>query len=692
MLSSRAIAARLATAIIATTTVAIAGNSITYAAKPSGSGGGTSSPVTVIITAPSNGASVTSSLLISGSASTAAHGASIASVKVSVDSGAYQTAMGTTSWSVSVSNLSGGMHSITALAADSKGNTASASITVSVSTSTSSPSNTTATPPTSTMVWPRYPNAIVTGTYTLQGASSDSTYSVAKEQWAIDGAVVATGTSAYGLSYNWDTSTVPLGSHTVAYTTWNSAGASSSVSTPITVNTYSIKRVAVILYNFSNQTPPTTPQQVDDWTFGTTRSVAGYYRENSYGKLLLGGQYNTAGDVFGFYTIPYAEPTTASCDFNGWDGAAVRQATAAGVDLGGYDVYLLTASVPAGCGSGTGGGVEDIVPWNNPLSPDDWIAFAGHELGHSFGIHHHADSWTCVDTSGHSVQVGGACTSTEYGDPYDIMAAGNVEHMNAYEKGQLGFFGPGNAIAVTTPGTYSLAPLTAPSSAVQSIRIPRAWNASGTPIDFYYLEYRQPTAYDVAPPSVQDYDGVLIREAPDYSQAYTQSNLIDTTPGSMTYPGVHDNFDAPLKPGMYFQDLSVGISVTTLTVTSSGATIQVGFGAPSCVRVQPTVSMSTTSISAPPGTTIDYPFTVTNNDSPACGPSSIAVTSSLPLGFTQSPSTTTLSLCPSGATSSWMLYVTSTLTAAVGSYSFSETSINDSSGQYATASATIGVS
>lgn len=638
-------------------------------------------PPTVVIDSPANGATVTPSVTVTG---TAFDNVSVASVQVSLDGATFQTASGTTSWTDGLSSLSGGSHTITAKATDTSGNTANTSVSVTVNISVALP--------TSTILWPRYPNAVVAGAYTLEGASSDDITGVAREQWAVDGTVVATGTSSYGLSYSWDTSTVAQGVHTVTYTTWNATGASSSASQSITVSTHTIKRVAVILYNFENQAPPTTPQRVSNWTFGTSRSVAGFYQENSYGKMLLGGQYNTSGDVLGFYTIPYAEPTSATCDFGDWDAAALEQATAAGVDLNGYDVYLLTAAVPTGCGSGTGGGVEDIVPWNNPQTADQWIAFAGHELGHSFGIHHHADSWTCVDSNGHPVQVGGTCTSTEYGDPYDIMAAGQVEHMNAYEKGQLGFFGSGNASTVTTSGTYTLAPVTAPSPGVQSIRVPRAWDAKGNAVDFYYLEYRQPAAYDVPPSHAQDYDGILIREAPDYSQTTMQSNLIDTTPGSLTYPGVHDNFDAPLKPGMYFQDLSAGISVKTVSVSSSGATIQVSFGTPTCVRLAPTVSMSTTTLSGPPGATLDYPFAVTNNDSPACGPSDISVLSSVPLGFTQDPASTVLSgLYPSGATSSWMLYLTSPPTASIGSYTFGETASNASRGMSATIPAVLGV-
>ena len=695
-------ATRFSCALLAALAISVAGTAGALAAKPSGggstsggsTGGGRSkdtTPPTVTISTPTSGATVGSSQdTVAGSA---ADNVTVAAVAVSVDGGAYQPASGTTSWSNIIASLAAGSHTITAKATDGAGNSATASVSVSVAGSGGGGGGgSSATPPTSTITQPRYDGAVVAGTYTLSGYSSDSTYSIVKEQWSIDGAVVATGAYPASFSYNWDTTTAAQGAHTITYTSWNSAGASSSVSRPITVGTATVKRVAVILYNFSDQAPPTTPQQVTDWTFGSTRSIAGYYREESFGRLLLGGQYNTAGDVFGFYTIPYSFAGATSCDFANWEASALQQVQAAGANLGGYDVYTLTAAVPAGCGAGAGGGVQARVPWDNPTTADQWIAFAGHELGHSFGIHHHASSWTCTDSSGHPVQVSATCTSSEYGDPYDIMAVNQVEHMNVYEKAQLGFFKPSNMQTVTGSGTYTLAPSTAPSAAVQSIRIPRAWDSAGNPTDFYYLEYRQPTAYDVTPWAVTDYDGILIHEAPDASQTSTNSNLIDATPGSNGGGAVHDNFDAALVPGEYFQDAATGLSVETVSAGASGATVSVTMGTPTCHRVNPGVALSPSTQSGTAGSTVYYTVIVANNDSPACGASNFSVNSSQPAGFSQSPASMGVTgQYPAGATSSWLVGVTIPGNAAAGSYSFTETVVDSTSGATATITGTVSV-
>ena len=561
----------LARACVATLAAAVAAALLpaaTLAAKPSsGKTSADKTPPAVSITSPAAGASVSPSFTVSGSAW---DNVAVASVSLSVDGGAAQTASGTTSWTASVSNLGAGSHTLTARATDTSGNSASTSVSVTVSSN--------AAPPVSTISEPRYDGAVVSGSYTLVGGSSDGTYAVTREEWDVDGAAVATGTSPYGLSYTWDTTRVAQGSHTLTYSTWNSAGATSSVSRPVTVGSATVVRVAVILYNFSDQAPPTTPQTVSDWTFGSTRSVAGYYREDSFGRLLIGGHLNAAGDVFGFYTVPYAYPT-APCDFTPWEASALQQASANGFDQSQYDVVLLTAAVPAGCGSGTATANQDRVPWNDPQSADDWIAFAAHELGHSLGIHHHAGSWTCYDSAGTVVAVSANCTSYEYGDPYDIMGSGNVSHMNGYELAQIGVLRSGNVQTVTASGTYTLAPITAPSSGVQLIRVARAWDGGGNPTDWYYIEFRQPAAYDVPPPYVVDYDGVLIREAPDFSQTGTMSHLVDTTPGSITTAGEHDNFDAALVPGRSFSDSGAGVTISTVSCGSAGATVTISIAA-----------------------------------------------------------------------------------------------------------------
>src|SRR5437588_12823336 len=72
------------------------------------------SPVTVSISSPASGSTQNASFTASGSSATTARRASISSVQVSVDGGAYLAASGATSWSYAASGLATGSHTLTA--------------------------------------------------------------------------------------------------------------------------------------------------------------------------------------------------------------------------------------------------------------------------------------------------------------------------------------------------------------------------------------------------------------------------------------------------------------------------------------------------------------------------------------------------------------------------------------------------
>ena len=104
------------------------------------SSGTTNPPVdqqdpTVAIGFPSNGASVSGTITISG---TAADNVALSGVNISVDQGANQAVSGLASWTFSLDTdpLADGAHTLTATATDSSGRTGTASITVNVAHST----------------------------------------------------------------------------------------------------------------------------------------------------------------------------------------------------------------------------------------------------------------------------------------------------------------------------------------------------------------------------------------------------------------------------------------------------------------------------------------------------------------------------------------------------------------------------
>lgn len=88
------------------------------------SGGGDTTPPTVAITWPTNGASVSGTVTVSG---TAADNVAVSLVQVSIDNGSFSNAAsGTTSWSFSLdtASLSNASHTLVAEATDSSGHTA----------------------------------------------------------------------------------------------------------------------------------------------------------------------------------------------------------------------------------------------------------------------------------------------------------------------------------------------------------------------------------------------------------------------------------------------------------------------------------------------------------------------------------------------------------------------------------------
>jgi hypothetical protein len=83
----------------------------------------------VAITSPSNGATVSGTVSVTG---TASDNAGISKVEIAIDSGAFSPANGTSSWSFSLNttNLSNGTHTISAKATDTSANTKTTSISV----------------------------------------------------------------------------------------------------------------------------------------------------------------------------------------------------------------------------------------------------------------------------------------------------------------------------------------------------------------------------------------------------------------------------------------------------------------------------------------------------------------------------------------------------------------------------------
>jgi hypothetical protein len=315
------------------------------------------------------------------------------------------------------------------------------------------------------------------------------------------------------------------------------------------------RTVAVILFNFADDARrPYTAEQAREVVFTGRASVDTYLRESSYGRLGI------AGDVFGWYTIPDARE---GCRFAQWGRAAEAAARAAGVEVGSYQHRVFVfPHVPACDWSGMAE-LPGSLSWiNGELS----VRTVGHELGHNLGSHH-AGGLRCTAGS-IPVAVGGTCTLDEYGDPFDIMGAGE-RHTSNWNKARLGWLGVSNLATATASGTFTLAAQETPTTDIQLLRIPRRDGL------FYYLELRRPFGsffdnFALADPAVR---GISVRLAPDYSTT-VQSRLIDTTPSTNTFG------DAPLTAGRTFADPENGIWLVNRGIVAGKATLEISLGAP----------------------------------------------------------------------------------------------------------------
>ncbi len=328
----------------------------------------------------------------------------------------------------------------------------------------------------------------------------------------------------------------------------------STTNTTTTTTATMTKKVAVLLINFkSNTSQPWTTSHVNGLFFSNANSVANYFAEESYGKLQVTGR------VFPWMTI---SADTSTCGYRTWRDTAKAAAANAGIDLSTYTQIVYAFPRVWACGWPAIATLPGRDTWLNGTMT---LRISSHELGHNFGVHH-SSTMTCVDSSGTRVPLSSSCSTSEYGDPFDVMGRASTLHTHNWHRYQLGFHGTGDTRTVTTSGTYALGPAAFPTAAPKLLRVARPDGS------YLYLEYRRPygsyfETFSSTDPAV---NGVTIRIAPDLFKV--QSKLIDTQPSTSSFS------DAPLSAGRTFVDPIAKISVTTTSVSSSGASVKISMG------------------------------------------------------------------------------------------------------------------
>ncbi|HVF65735.1 MAG TPA: S-layer homology domain-containing protein [Casimicrobiaceae bacterium] len=303
-------------------------------------------------------------------------------------------------------------------------------------------------------------------------------------------------------------------------------------------------QVLVILIRYADTaTEPYTQAQIQGTTFTNTASVANYFRETSFGKHQL------AGVVTPWLTARFPRPTT--CNYSLVATEAQFLARNAGYNLANYQKYVYVFPSLPGCGwAGLGGGSQ---AWINQAANSLVI---GHELGHTFGLGH-ASSLDCGAST-----IGGTCTRSEYGDPYDVMGNSRAAHLNALHKDDLGYFGA-NEVKVHAGGTaiYQLSPIETPGGATYAVAIAASARRN------YWIEYRQPIGFDAALPA--GITGGALVHIGFPSDHGCDTCLLDMTPATTTFS------DASLPVGQTFIDSTTGLQIAVRARDASTLTVEV---------------------------------------------------------------------------------------------------------------------
>jgi chitodextrinase len=303
------------------------------------------------------------------------------------------------------------------------------------------------------------------------------------------------------------------------------------------------KSLAVLLFNFSNDVAqPWTPAYVRGVVFDSSNSVDEYLRDASYGQLSLNG------DVHGWYTI---DATNAGCAYSTWASQARSKATAAGVNLSAYQYVVYAFPQATSCGWAGLAYLPGTSSWINGAMT---LRVVSHEVSHNLGVHH-ASTLACSTGT-----FTGTCTQSEYGDPFTVMGSAQTRHHVNWHRAQLGWLT--DVQTVTTSGTY----LVTPAELSGTPRLVRVARSDGT---YLNLEFRQPWGiFDNFPAGDPVVNGVSIRIAPA-TTSIVQSKLVDATPGTATFS------DAALAVGQTVVDPTTGVSITTVSVGPSGASVSI---------------------------------------------------------------------------------------------------------------------
>ncbi len=403
------------------------------------------------------------------------------------------------------------------------------------------------------------------------------------------------------------------------------------------------KTVLVLSLQLTGQPAPAlSTEQLRQAVFTGANSANTYFQNVSNGQVGFVGRINPNGDIYGPLSIPMTA-NSPTCDHAVIRSQANTAAQNAGISITGYDhiVYFLGQRVSS-CswgGLGTVGGDPKYIWLNGSTGMQNNLL--QHEFGHNFGFNH-AQGLFCTE-NGTRVSISNTCEVSEYGDDFDVMGRG-TRHFGARSKFLTTSFKapwlPVNNLKTFNKDTENNTTFTLKSSTtfassgIQSIRIPRKTTLQGNQTvvtEYYYLEYSTNGTFNSMNTNGILANGILIRIGGDTTTTGSKTQLIDTTPNTITMS------DAQLTAGKSFTDPVLGLRITNLSDNGQSAQVRIHFDeiykqplvTSSCVNKVPLITVSPTQNTIASREIKSFSVTVTNaQDVSDCGTTPVPFTMS----------------------------------------------------------------